>query len=170
VNTIKSGRISIGVCDETSKAELVAMLSDPQVFELYFASARRADMQAKVGEWAGQADAGLFAVRDRASGHAIGCIELVAGHLSYFVAPARWGQGYGSEMVAAFLAQLPALRALDAVYTTVARENMASRRILEKSGFDFAGIFSARRAGAGPAHALLEYVCRFPARLAHIEV
>lgn len=161
MDTIESGRIRIGACDEAGKAELVGILSDRRVCELYFAGGSRAGIQAKVGEWGLQDHTGLFTVRERASGNVIGCIELVASHLSYFVAPVRWGQGYGSEMVTVFLAQLWALRESNVMYTTVVRENIASRRILEKAGFDFSGICLA--CSAAPAQTLLEYVYRVPA-------
>lgn len=168
VETIETGRISITPCDEAGKGLLQAVLADRRVCDMYFAGVSRHSMQVKMDAWGGQGDVDMFAVRERSSGNVIGCIELIASHLSYFVAPACWGQGYASEMVVSFLARLPALRELDAVYTTVVRENMASRRILEKTGFDFAGIMPGRMAES--AHTLLKYVCPVTARLAKVAV
>jgi ribosomal-protein-alanine N-acetyltransferase len=164
--TIASGRVSIAVCDDAATAALAAMLSDPQVYEPFFACSRWSGIEGRLEVWSGQAGTGtgcdkvLFAVRERQSGDLIGCIQLVVDHLSYFVAPAYWRQGYGSEMVAAFIGQQAGLQQRESIYTTVVRENTASRRILEQCGFTFDGVFMTRAAVHAPARTLLEYVYR----------
>ena len=157
-------RIRIGVCDEGGKAQLAAMLSDPRVHEPFFAYGRRDGIENRLEEWRQLAGAGcdnlLFAATDAGSGEVVGCVHLIGDHLSYFVAPAHWGQGYGAALVAAFMAQHAGWERREAIYTTVVRENLASRRILEKTGFSFAGVFNARSGAHAPGRTMLEYVCR----------
>jgi RimJ/RimL family protein N-acetyltransferase len=156
--------IRIGVCDEGGKAQLAAMLSDPLVHAPFFAYGRRDGIEARLEEWRQLAGAGcdnlLFAATDAESGEVVGCVHLIGDHLSYFVAPARWGQGYGGAMVAAFMDRHAGWERREAIYTTVVRENLASRRILEKTGFRFAGVFNARSGAHAPDRTMLEYVCR----------
>ena len=52
-------------------------------------------------------------------------------HLGYWIAREHWGRGLATRAVRAFLAEVPA-RPLRA---TVATDNVASRRVLEKCGF-----------------------------------
>lgn len=159
-----AARIRIGVCDEGGKAQLAAMLSDPRVHEPFFAHGRRDGIEARLEEWRRLAGAGgenlLFAVTGVESGEVVGCIHLIGAHLSYFVAPAHWGRGFGGEMVAAFMERHARWDEREAIYTTVVRENLASRRILEKAGFAFAGVFNARSGANATGRAMLEYVCR----------
>jgi RimJ/RimL family protein N-acetyltransferase len=166
--------VRIGACDATAKVQLAAMLSDPRVHAPFFAYGRRDGIEARLEEWRQLAGVGcdnlLFAATDAGSGEVVGCVHLIGDHLSYFVAPAHWGQGYGGAMVAAFMARHAGWERRDAIYTTVVRENLASRRILEKAGFRFAGVFNARSGAHAPDRTMLEYVCQktMPAAAAKI--
>ena len=70
----------------------------------------------------------------------IGAARIEEGQISYYVAPDRWRQGFGFELVEAVCAfALPDLR-LARLYACVLRDNVASRRILERLGFVFCGL------------------------------
>jgi len=101
---------------------------------------------------------GIFklAARQRGSGRFMGGIFFAKGYFSYFVAPNYWAQGFGFEMVSASLAAAPVL-GLQMLTTFVVRENFASRRILEKCGFVFAGLTSHQSLGTQARMATLRY-------------
>jgi [ribosomal protein S5]-alanine N-acetyltransferase len=91
---------------------------------------------------AGLADMGLGsrAVTLKDTGDLIGWAGLIPSQpnieLIYGLAPAYWGQGYATEAAGAVL-KTRAGRAVDA---TIDPKNAASRRILEKLGFQVVGM------------------------------
>jgi len=56
--------------------------------------------------------------------------------VGYFFHPSVWGRGYASELVAACLALADHTLSLLEVKAFARRENVVSRRILEKAGFE----------------------------------
>ncbi len=56
--------------------------------------------------------------------------------LGYFFAPAAWGEGYASELTAACLRVAREALGLTEVRAFAHPENVASRRVLEKAGFE----------------------------------
>ena len=69
----------------------------------------------------------------------VGGARIAQGEISYYIAPTFWRQGYGFELVSAVSAFAENLR-LQKLTATVLRENVASRKILERIGFEFAGL------------------------------
>lgn len=57
-----------------------------------------------------------------------------AAMIGYLFSPASWGQGYASELLPALVAALGA-QGVAQIYGGVAPENVASARVLEKTGF-----------------------------------
>jgi RimJ/RimL family protein N-acetyltransferase len=52
--------------------------------------------------------------------------------VSYWLGKAHWGKGYATQALAAFLAEANRTRP---IYARVAKDNLPSRRVLEKCGF-----------------------------------
>jgi ribosomal-protein-alanine N-acetyltransferase len=55
--------------------------------------------------------------------------------IGYLLAESAWGQGYASELLEGFVDWCTTAD-ISSVIGGVARENVASRRVLEKNGFD----------------------------------
>lgn len=91
---------------------------------------------------------GMFALIDRASGATIGFCGLVhpgdqpEAEIKYAFERGRWGQGLASEVVPAMLSYAANVHGLTQVIATVAAPNLASRRVLTKSGFSFVKQYS----------------------------
>jgi [ribosomal protein S5]-alanine N-acetyltransferase len=131
--------------------ELIGLLSDPRVARTLFATAQAPseaemveNLGAKVAHWE-RFDFGLWLLRDRASGEAIGrgglqhtfvggCDEVEVG---WAITPERWGEGLATEMaLAAVQVGFEDLRLGEIVAFTLP-DNIASRRVMEKAGFAY---------------------------------
>lgn len=79
-----------------------------------------------------------WAMVERASGDFIGAIELrltpPKADFAYILCRAHWGRGFASEAAHAVVAWAIAQPAIHRVWTTVAPDNAASARVLEKAG------------------------------------
>ena len=84
---------------------------------------------------------GMFALEDRATGQVIGFCGLVhpggqeEAEVKYALLKECWGQGLASETVPALLDYGRSVHGLTRIIATVAPENTASCRVLEKAGF-----------------------------------
>jgi RimJ/RimL family protein N-acetyltransferase len=65
-------------------------------------------------------------------GHVLSYEDAGKPEVSYWIGKAYWGQGYATQALAAFLAQVNQTRP---IYARVAQDNLPSRRVLEKCGF-----------------------------------
>ncbi len=83
---------------------------------------------------------GMFALVEHATGEVIGFAGLVhpgeqlEAEIKYAFLRSYWGQGFASEIVRALLEAAHDQFGLDRVIATVAPENRASQRVLEKAG------------------------------------
>ncbi|TGD75299.1 N-acetyltransferase [Mangrovimicrobium sediminis] len=83
---------------------------------------------------------GMFALVEHATGQVIGFAGLVhpddqaEAEIKYAFLRSYWGQGFASEIVRALLEAAQNQFGLDLVIATVAPENRASQRVLEKAG------------------------------------
>lgn len=83
---------------------------------------------------------GMFALEDVTTGNVIGFCGLVhpggqtEAEIKYSFQRQRWGQGLASEVVPQLLMWGHQAMGLNRVIATVAPENLASQRVLEKSG------------------------------------
>lgn len=59
--------------------------------------------------------------------------------LGYFLSPSVWGHGFATEAVRVVLSTLFTLTPIETVFASVRPANIASRRVLEKCGFTYAG-------------------------------
>lgn len=86
---------------------------------------------------------GMFAVVSRETGAIVGCCGLVHpddqldAEIKYAYRRDDWGKGYASEIAPALIGYGAARFGLDRIIATVARENLASQRVLEKAGMSF---------------------------------
>lgn len=105
----------------------------------------------------------FLAAREKGGGEMRGGIGLILhahgpgeAELGYWLAPAVWGRGYGTEMARAML--WSAFADLDMVAVRAAADpaNAASNRLLEKAGFTLVRVDPAHDRGLrgppGPAH------------------
>lgn len=74
-------------------------------------------------------------------------LDRATGELEYCIAAPLWRRGYASEAFAALLPLLADRADGGQLFARTARENIASRALLEKHGFRFAGL--DRVAGIG---------------------
>jgi RimJ/RimL family protein N-acetyltransferase len=65
--------------------------------------------------------------------------------VTYWIAPARWGQGLGSQALRAFLA----IESTRPLYGRVAQHNIASAKVLARAGFVEVGSATGFAAGVG---------------------
>jgi ribosomal-protein-alanine N-acetyltransferase len=68
--------------------------------------------------------------------------------IGYLVLPECWGEKYASELVCALVEYACTLESVSVLVGIVQVENVASRRVLEKCGFDFfkSGMFEGAKA------------------------
>ncbi len=72
----------------------------------------------------------------RVVGSVASYVESGRPEVTYWIGRAHWGKGIGTRALAAFLAQVNTARP---IYARVAKDNLGSRRVLEKCGFRVAG-------------------------------
>lgn len=83
---------------------------------------------------------GMFAVTELSTNQTVGFCGLVhpsdqvEAEIKYSFLKDRWGRGYASEVVPAMLSYGATVHGIDRIIATVASENIASQRVLLKSG------------------------------------
>jgi ribosomal-protein-alanine N-acetyltransferase len=88
---------------------------------------------------------GLWLLRDRVGGEAIGRGGLQLSEddganlteVAWMIAPERWGQGLATELAHAAVDVAFGTLDLDEVVALTLVDNLASRRVMEKAGFEF---------------------------------
>jgi ribosomal-protein-alanine N-acetyltransferase len=84
-----------------------------------------------------------WAVADPDTDEVYGYAGLIHGsepdtiEIIYVLLKERWGRGLASEIVNGLARYALDERGLDAVYATIHPDNLASRRVVEKAGFEF---------------------------------
>lgn len=90
----------------------------------------------------------------------IGAAYLEGRELAYFVERPLWGKGLGADLVRGACHVAITFLGLPGLQASVQRENLASRKVLERNGFRFAGLRKAsHRLGPGRL-AVLQYIWR----------
>ncbi|MBW3096698.1 GNAT family N-acetyltransferase [Pseudohoeflea sp. DP4N28-3] len=88
---------------------------------------------------------GIYAITDTATGRFLGCCALRPGstgsalEIGYWVGRPYWGRGYATEAVHALIDLGFRATSVDHVDASCRVTNPASRRVLQKSGFQFHG-------------------------------
>lgn len=131
--------------------ELCRLLLAPEVVATTWPFAHpptRADvaesLRAKVEHWE-RHGFGMWLLRDRASGEMVGrgglqytyTAGLDAVEAAWAIAPERWGRGLGTELARAELQVAFARLDLLEVVAFTLPDNVASRRVMEKTGFGY---------------------------------
>lgn len=140
----RTKRLLISTCTECVAQKLESVATDPLVaVPLYGATSNTmlsliSYPQVAVGlhkvNWL------YLAAKLRDRDEVIGGVCVAESTIAYFIAPEFWGQGYGLEMVSSICALLHEQLGLNLLKATVLRENIGSRRVLEKTGFQFRGL------------------------------
>jgi [ribosomal protein S5]-alanine N-acetyltransferase len=132
-------------------AEVIRLVTDPRVAAWIEPDGRPAAKH-EVDEWLIRKDRhweqhgfGQWFLRDRTSGEMAGRGGLQHTHVGgrdevevgYAIVPERWGQGLATEMTQAALEVAFGALGLDDVVAFTLPTNVASRRVIEKSGFAF---------------------------------
>ena len=161
---VETARLSISPCDALSSREAVGVMADRLVHEPY-CGGRSTHLHCRDREayWAQHVDD--YPLRGRMTLAAwehdnaafVGMVRFDKGWLNYFVSPRYWGRGYGTEMVAACCRVMPCLLKLPRIHASVIRDNIGSKRILEKIGFTFVGLANRSWHGRPGSAVVLNY-------------
>ncbi len=94
-----------------------------------------------ISQYGGHEGPLAYAVITKSCGMNIGYVQIVPledgnWEIGYHIAKKHTGQGYASEAVRAFLPVMAGILGIDKVYGICLRENVASRHVLCKCGFD----------------------------------
>ncbi|MEO0457594.1 MAG: GNAT family N-acetyltransferase [Cyanobacteria bacterium P01_A01_bin.114] len=105
---------------------------------------------------------GMFALEDRESSQVVGFCGLVHpggqedAEIKYALLRSHWGRGLASEVVPALLSYGANHHRIERVIATVASENIASQRVLEKAGLI---LLDSRREEDG-SHTLVYHILK----------
>jgi RimJ/RimL family protein N-acetyltransferase len=138
-------------------AELFAHQQEPAANQMAAFPAR--DHDAFMTHWTG------ILADDQVIKRAILCDSQIAGNvvcfprsgkllLGYWLGTTFWGRGIASRAVGAFVSSITARP----IHAYVAKQNIASRRVLEKCGFQVSAEIAAAAGGSGDAVDEFEYV------------
>ncbi len=112
------------------------------------------DAERFIGKVASEMAAGrsvVFAVEERLTRRLVGCVGATitdgSAEIGYWFGQEHWGRGYATESLRRALRVLFVNFGLDLVWASVAPENLASRRVLDKAGF----VFDRRQPAEMPA-------------------
>lgn len=138
-------RLTLRDLEDRDGADILLLNNDPEVLK-YVHDVPFADLEAArgwianihvtlpfgIGRWAIEAKDGTWigrcSLRRQGDGHVL---------MGYRLLRAHWGRGYASEAVSALLDVAFNTHGLVEVRSKVARENIASRRVIEKNGGRF---------------------------------
>jgi [ribosomal protein S5]-alanine N-acetyltransferase len=139
--TFRTSRLFLRPTRLEETQELIDLRRNRQVASWLISQPEPGDSEVrrKLLDWDGGTVIQLTAFRETSSS-ILGAARIDHGELSYYIDPAHWGQGYGSELVHAVCARAGDLLRWDRLTAVVRRDNIASRRILEKTGFLFGGL------------------------------
>jgi [ribosomal protein S5]-alanine N-acetyltransferase len=129
-------------------AALLALLGDPRVGATLGGAATADDVTATIEREVARWDRdgmGYWMFSDRATGEPIGRGGLSRAHVGgrdevevgWAVMPARWGQGYATELAAGAIELAFGPLGLESVVAYTLPDNLASRRVMEKLGFSY---------------------------------
>ena len=136
-------RLTLGAYQESDGPALAEWLSDRLLLLALYPQSLQPPALAKVladwrcppsglGDW-------QFAIRLEDQ-RLIGCVRLERRLLSYFLGRPYWGQGLGGRVLGLVTAGLRDRQPGALVRALVARDNVASCRVLQRNGFIFSGI------------------------------
>ena len=141
-----TARLALRPVTPADRADLIALEADPSVMR--YLNGGRPVPQAGCAHGDFLTPRGsepeVLAAHERATGHFVGWFALFddgmvdgirTAELGYRLRRAAWGQGYGSEGVQALVANALGSMGFGRIQARTMAVNLASRRVLEKSGF-----------------------------------
>ena len=136
--------------------DLVALANDPQLASMLTTMPhpyREADAQAFVARWAVAESGAAYALTDAETGAFLGCASLIArnegAELGYWIGKPFQGFGYATEAAHALVDLAFRASNLDRLHASCRVINAASRRVIQKCGFDYVGPGMTRSRVAG---------------------
>jgi RimJ/RimL family protein N-acetyltransferase len=151
-----TSRLRLTLADSAAASQICDIAADPRVRETLYIDPPLHLLSPEAFDSPPGCDAASrtvhLAARLRSDERVIGAAMFDDGYFWYFVHPLLWRQGLGRELVSA-ACDLLIERGIAALYANVARENVASVRLLESAGFTFQGLGRSSR-----GRALLRYV------------
>jgi [ribosomal protein S5]-alanine N-acetyltransferase len=154
--TFEAGRLRYEPVASEHRDELSAMMRDPRVMRTLWPSAAlpsedqiRASLQAKIVHWE-RHGFGLWVLRERVSGDFVGrgglqytdTLGRRAVEAAWAVVPDRWNRGFATELARTSLEVGFNDLGLSEVIAFTLPDNLASRRVMEKTGFVYDGEIS----------------------------
>jgi RimJ/RimL family protein N-acetyltransferase len=152
-------RLAVSPCKPQDIAALQELFAQPELLAGLFARpAAEAAFLAARTQWLSTAYCLNMVARLRSTQTVVGAIRLVQNQLSYCIDPA-WGRvGLGGELVAGVTQWAWTDRT--ELVAIVQRDNIASRRVLERAGFQFSGLDPGHAQSAAGGAALLYRAAR----------
>lgn len=152
-------RLALGPYQPSDDPALVELLSDRLLLlSLYPQSLHPPALATVMADWrsppSGLGDCQIAVRLDNQ--RVIGCVRLERRLLSYFLGRPYWGQGFGCRAIGLVAASLRSSQPGAMVRALVARDNIASCRVLQRNGFAFSGIVP----GPTRLRCVHEYACR----------
>lgn len=156
---LETPRLTLRRMTEADTDALVELDSDPEVMRYLTGGVPtpRADIENRVmpiilGHYAKYAHYGVFAAIDRASGEFLGWFHYRPPHedvpgieIGYRLKRAAWGRGLATEGTRAIVKKAFEELGDSRVIAKTLKTNMASQRVMEKSGLSFVGEFIETR-------------------------
>ena len=153
---LETDRVVLRRVTQADAEELVALHADPEVMRYLGGvedpeSVRNETLPAWLAYYESGDDHGYWIAEDRATGEWLGWFHLRPEHeppfeleVGYRLKRAAWGKGYATEGTKALIAKAFDELGVDRVVATADEPNVASRRVMEKSGLRFVERFVGR--------------------------
>ncbi|WP_299904126.1 GNAT family N-acetyltransferase [uncultured Paracoccus sp.] len=160
--SIETGRLVINRAEPADLPALYDIATRPDVAQMLFIFRRGMKMADFAPIFPAESLVPPYRLAIRHAGRVIGSIGIGrldgkdAPPIYYFLSPDSWGQGFGREILQAFLAEIDARYAPPHLEAEVFSDNPASARMLEGVGFQRTGevmLWSAGRGGKAPGWA-----------------
>lgn len=154
---LRTDRLQVDFADGHSGPALRRILAQREVATSYFVETpAAAALSAERWDWRAPPGSLTLAARWRTTGKVVACVRVIDGQLSYFVDAASWCHGIGRELLDAVVSRYAGQPDALQLRAVVDRANEASRRLLERIGFEPCGVETddiCRRCG----HTMLRY-------------
>jgi RimJ/RimL family protein N-acetyltransferase len=158
VPTITTPRLILRRTDKDDVADIAFLANNPKIASMvgrmphpYHAADARSFIDRNAS---GGPNGGVYAVTMRATGRFIGCAGLDTSkgnglELGYWLGEPFWGQGFATESAHALVDLAFGESQVAQITATCRLTNPASRRVIQKSGFQHAGIGMMNSLAAG---------------------
>jgi len=166
----RTSRLLIRLTQESDVEALLKMLRDHRVSSWFLEPDGADDRETRAylvqysTMWKNQPYLHFTALRQdksAAENTVIGAAQLCGGEISYCIDPGFWFLGYGYELVQAMCGIARDQLGLERLLAKVLRDNLRSRRILRRLGFEFCGLEYLPHAYRPGKYAVLTFAINF---------